>query len=313
MKAINPARNESNEDVYYGDGSVWVTSRRLVYGGEEHALKGARGARVRIIRVGDTLLSFYLEVLLLVPLGVLFWFKLSPSDPNDPLMGGLANLTHDFIIGVAIILIAVLIAQPFLIARISNDPVYTVWVKHRFRRATVAISRDRAYIERIVDVIQYAIARRDNPATAIAAPEAVGHSFQIPAPFVVGNTLHVGRMVYDLAEVRSIKVVGVTGSTWFVHILLGGLLLQQVFAYIAENVKGLGILNLILGIVFPLVIIYCSIIGLAEFPRIKYTLQLTTTKGVVSTIYATMGHANVKQVQQSIKQAMQGTYAVEHA
>jgi hypothetical protein len=306
-------RNESNEDVYYGDGSVWVTSRRLIYGGEEQSLRGVRSARVRIIRVGDTLLSFYLEILLLVPVGVLFWFRLSPSDPDDLLMGGLANLAHDFIIGVAIILIAVLIAQPFIIASISNDPVYTAWVRYRFRSTTVAVSRDRAYIERIVDVIQYAVARRDKPATAITAPEAIGHSFQIPAPFVVGNTLHVGQMVYGLAEVGSIKVAGVTGFTWFLYLLPGGLLLQQVFAYVAENVKGLGILNLILGFVFPLLIICCTVISTTEFLRIKYTLQLTTTKGVVSTIYATMDQANAKQMRQSIQQAMQGTYAVEHA
>jgi hypothetical protein len=306
-------RPELEEEVYYGDGSVWVTSRRLVYGGEQQSLRGVRSARIRIIRAGDTLLSFYLEILLLVPLGVLFWFKLSPSGPDDPLMGGLADLAHDFIIGVAIILLAVLIAQPFLIARISNDPVYTAWVRHRFRRTTVAVSRDRAYIERIVDVIQYAVARRDNPATATAAPEAVGHSFQIPAPFVVGNTLHVSQMVYDLAEVRSIKIGGVTGFTWSLHLLPGALLLQQVFAYVAENVKGLGILNLIIGIVFPLIMICCSMISTTESLHIKYTLQLTTTKGGISTIYATMDRANAKQVQQSIQQFMQGTYAVEHA
>ena len=28
-------RNRLNEDVYYGDGSVWVTSRTVVHGGEE--------------------------------------------------------------------------------------------------------------------------------------------------------------------------------------------------------------------------------------------------------------------------------------
>lgn len=304
-------RNEPNEDVYYGDGSVWVTSRRLIYSGEEHSLSGVRSARVRIIRAGDTLLSFYLEVLLLVPLGVLFWFRLSPSGPGDPFMDGLADLAHDFIIGVAIILLAVLIAQPFLIARISNDPVYTVWVRHRFRRTTVAVSRDRAYIERIVDVIQYAIARRDNPASATAAPEAVGHSFQIPAPFVVGNTLHVGQMVYDLAEVRSIKIGGVTGFTWSLHLLSGALLLQQVFAYVAENVRGLGILNLIIGIIFPFVIISFSMISTTELRHIKYTLQLTTTKGGVSTIYATMDRANAKQVQQSINESRKPAAALQ--
>ena len=96
------------------------------------------------------------------------------------------------------------------------------------------------------------------------------------------------------------------------NLILGGLLLQQVCSYIAENVEGLGSLSPFLGI-FPLLILCSSILSIAEFSHTKYTLQLTTTKGLVSTIYATMNQANAQQVKQSIQQAIQGTYAVEHA
>jgi hypothetical protein len=236
---------------------------------------------------------------------VFYWFQLSSPEPNDPLFGGLDSAINIFLLCVLGATLLALIAQPFIIARISNDPVYTVVVKYRFWRTTVAVSRDQDYIQRIVEVIQYAIVRRNNPDSAIVPPAAVGHSFPIPAPIVWGNTLHTGETAYNLAEVRSIKIGGVVGLDWSSQIVVGGLLFQQVFNYVAKNFKGMDALTFIGGSLIVLVFLllaffYSGVSIIATFPRIKYTLQLTTTKGDVSTIYATTSRADAEQVQQAI-------------
>ncbi len=306
-------RNELNEDVYYGDGSVWVTSRRLVYGGEDQSLKGARSARVLTLRVADRLKIAYVGLPLSMVFAVLAVLRLASLDSNDSVLHPLAVGLYAVAAGVVVIELGVLIALPFINSKISPDPVYALSVRYRLWSSIAAVSVDRVYIEQILGATQYALAHRDNP-TAVAAPASVGQTAQIPSPVIWGNRVYVGQAEYDPANIKSTRLWASTryGWPWVAQTCTMIVLLLLMFAgdYSPEMLT-LAIIG-VFFVVFPAIFV-CAIAAMVSASSMTYMVQLTSNTGVRSIVYATKNRDEAKQVQQSIQQAMQGTYAVGNA
>jgi hypothetical protein len=306
-------RNESNEDVYYGDGSVWVTSRRLIYGGEEHALKGVRGAGVLTLRVADRLKIAYIGLPLSMIFAVLAVLRLASLDSNESAFHAVAVAFYAMVASVVVIELGVLIALPFINSKMSPDPVYAISVRYRLWSSIAAVSVDQTYIEQILGATHYALAHRNNPNGAVA-PASVGQTAQIPSPVISGNSVYVGQAEYNLANIESTRLWASTryGWPWVAHICTMIMLLLLMFAgdYSPEMLT-LAIIG-VFFVVFPAIFV-CAIAALVSASSMTYMVQLTSNTGVRSIVYATKNRDEAKQFQQSIQQAMQGTYAVEHA
>jgi hypothetical protein len=294
---------EYNEEGYYSDGNVWVTSRRLIYGDIYQVLSDIRSARVRVLRQGTPILPGFLTLVL----AVLMAFNL-PSSSID-------GFSIDIVYVVIYILLACmvisavgrLIVPLFMKTRLSYDPVYAVSIKFKFLSTIVTASTDRAYIERIVEIIQYALARQDGEASAVEAPRFIGQQFEVPKPVIRDHTLYAGQTEYDLREVRSSRRTWITAQPWLPSIIISALLVQQLFTYANkyfESMRSWTILGEAL-IVIPVMLIFLAPVSGASG---VYTVQLTTTKGAASTIYATIYKADADQVRQSLQQAIKGAW-----
>ena len=313
-------RNEPNEDVYYGDGSVWVTSRRLIYSGEEHSLSGVRSARVRMMKQAEQLNSLRAGMLLFAVMLVLIWLGRPEPKAGDATSVGLVDATNTvyyiMLASGAAFVLGALIALQIIQSKHSSDPVYAVSIRFRLLSGTMAASTDRAYIERIVEAVQYAIARRNNEATASLVPTPIRRTPEVPVPVVRGNVLYVGKEEYALANITSTRLSRLTGQVYF-PFLISALILQQLFTVAnkySEHYSGMFTLTLIgeVFIVMPMIGIY-TIASLTSLSNSICAVQLNSTTGAKRLVFASTSKSEAEQVRQSIQQAMQGTYAVEHA
>jgi hypothetical protein len=190
---MNQIQQDYNEEGYYSDGSVWVTSRRLIYVAGPRLLSSVKGVRVRVVRAEDRLRNQVIALLMYTGFFVLLLF--SPS-----LIEILRVISICGLLLFPIVLILLMLKR----AKMPQEPLYTVSVRYRFWSRTVAASTDRAYIERIVKVIQYALARRDGTASTMIAPASIGYSFEVPTPTISANTLYASHATFDLSDIRSV-------------------------------------------------------------------------------------------------------------
>jgi hypothetical protein len=311
-------RNESNEDVYYGDGSVWVTSRRLIYGGEEQSLSGVRSARVHMMKQAEQLNSLRAGMWLFAVMLVLIWLGRPEPSAGDATSVGLVDTANTILYimlacGAAFVL-GVLIALPIIQSRHSSDTVYTVSVRFRFLSGTMAASTDRAYIERVVEAVQYAIAHRDIAAASLA-PTPIGRTPEVPVPVVRGNIVYVGQEEYALTDITSTRLSRLTGQVYF-PFLISALILQQLFTVAnkyAEHSSGMFTLTLIgeVFIVMPMIGIY-AMVSVTSFSNSVCAVQLNSTTGSKRLVFASTSKSDATRVRQSISAAMQDTYALGH-
>jgi hypothetical protein len=316
---MSRVREELNEDVYYGDGSVWVTSRRLVYGGEEHSLKGARGARMRTMTQAQQLNSMRAGMLLLLAMLALTWLGRPEPAPGEATFTGLVNTVNSILYvalacGVVFVLGA-LIVLPIIRSKHSSDPVFTVSIRFRFLSGTMAASLDRGYIERIVEAAQYAIAHRDGAAASLAHTPG-GRTPEVPAPVVRGNIVYVGQEEYAIADIVSTRLSRLTGQMYY-PFMISALILQQAFTVANKYFGQSSIVPTIamigeIFVVMPMIGIY-AIGSLASFLNSVCAVQLNFTTGAKRLVFASTGLSEAKQVEQSIRQEMQGSYAVGQA
>jgi hypothetical protein len=302
-------RNEPDEDVYYGDGSVWVTSRRLIYSGEEHSLRGVRSARVRMMKQAEQLNSLRAGMLLFAVMIVLTWLGRPEPRAGDATSVGLVDTANTILYimlacGAAFVLGA-LIALPIIRSRHSSDTVYTVSIRFRLLSGTMAASTDRAYIERIVEAVQYAIAHRDNAATPLA-PTPIGRIPEVPTPVVRGNIVYVGQEQYALADITSTRLSRLTGQVYF-PFLISALILQQLFTVAnkySEHYSDMFTLTLIgeVFIVMPMIGIY-TIASLTSLSNSVCAVKLNTNTGAKRLVFASTSKSEAEQVRQSISES----------
>src|SRR5215204_5553233 len=65
------------EEVFYGDGEVWVTDQRIVCGGRTHYLKGLKEAQFKAYKASDRTRFLLLIVpgfILLMVMGMFYFF-----------------------------------------------------------------------------------------------------------------------------------------------------------------------------------------------------------------------------------------------
>jgi hypothetical protein len=291
MKAINPTRDETSEEGYYSDGNVWVTSRRLIYAGGSHELRSVRGVQVRIGTAGDRLRNQVISLSVYMVVFVLLFFSTNQNIALQVMsICGLVLLPGAFILMV------------LKRNKMPHEVVYSVSVRYKFWSATVAASMDQEYIERILEVIQYALARRDGTAYTVAAPASVGHSFKIPSPIIRGTALYVNQTPYDMATIRSAFV------TKYNRIepkeILWGLVLapQLLFGY-GNQSEG------ILGAIVPigLLLVYCCLLAVMFAPESRWPgihlVELTPRTGRRAIVFASTSKDDATQVRQAINES----------
>ena len=309
---MSRAREVLNEDVYYGDGSVWVTSRRLVYGGEERSLGSVKSVHSRTLRVADQLKTAYIGLPLIVVFVVLAALRLASLDSGNSVLHAL-DVGLFATAGVVILILGALVALSFSRSRISNDPVYALSVRYRLWSSIATVSADRAYVEQVLGAMQYALAQRDHR-TEVAMPTHVGQIAQVPRPVVRGNSVYLGQVEYSLAEIKSIRLWGIMPYRWpwIAQICTMIVLMLLMFA---GDFSSQMLMPVMIGgffVVFPAIIV-CAIAAIVSASSVTYAVQLTSNTGARSIVYATKNGGEAKQVEQSIKQEMQGSYAVGQA
>jgi hypothetical protein len=194
--------------------------------------------------------------------------------------------------------------------KLPQEPVYTVSVRYRFWSARAVASVDRAYIERIVEVIQYAITRRDSTPLA-TAPPSVGHSFKIPSPIIRGNLLYVGQTPYDLAAIRLVSVGTGTGTISPRQTLLGLVLAPQVLygsAYLPDGWLG-AIITGCLAVV-DLCLLAVMFAPLSTWPEI-HVVEITPRTGPRAIVFASTSKADAQEVKQSINESRKPEAALQ--
>jgi len=194
--------------------------------------------------------------------------------------------------------------------KMPQEPVYTASVRYRFWSAKAAASTDQAYIERIVEVIQYAITRRDStPYTT--APPSVGHSFKIPSPIIKGSLLYAGQTSYDLASIRSVSVATGTGIVGSKEMLLGVLLAPHLLNGSGYRPDGLLGTMIIIG---PLLAYVCLIVVKlappSTWPEI-HVVEITPRTGPRAIVFASTSTADAQEVKQSINESRKPEAALQ--
>jgi Family of unknown function (DUF6232) len=298
---MNQMQYQYNEDGYYSDGFVWVTSQRLVYGGVEHPLRGVRSARVRIIRAEDRMRSYYM--LMLGSIGVILFMLFDPIlvRRDGTFWDAISTILQYFAAGALVLAFGMSIV--FLVNRkkMPKEPMYTVSVRYRFWSRTAVASTDQAYIERIVEVIQYALARRDDTAYAMASPASIGRSFEVPTPTIRVNTLYAGQATYDLAEIRSANVYAMYNPSVGQILLLGLFTIRALSDYASQYLDApwstfasvIGHVNIIM---IGAILLFTPANTWADV----YTVALIPRTGARAIVFASTSKSDAKQVQQSI-------------
>jgi hypothetical protein len=291
VKGINRKRNELNEDVYYGDGSVWVTSRRLVYGGEEHSLKGARGARVRVVRAEDRARDLIITLGIYSGILVLMFFS-----PNLDIILRVVSVFGLLVIPVGLVLAA------WRGDRRPQGTVYTGQVRYRFWGRAAVASMDQAYVERIIEAIEYAIAIRDGKGYTGATPEFVGQPAKIPSPIIGSTSLYVGQVTYDLAQIRSAGVLtqtGILSQRDLIWIPLLAPRLGSGYGYQAEGLLGgIFMAALLLGYLYALFVLFSSRSKSGEV----YTVEIGLRTKRQAIVFASTSKGDATEVRQSIQE-----------
>ena len=145
MQAIDPAQYRPDEDVYYNDGYVWVTSRRVVHTGGEISLKGARSVRTRTVRAEDRMrdqIIFYLW-----GIGAFLLMMFSPLYASRGSFLDLIPLIIRFLLAAGLVLITGLfIATLVNRNKLPHETVYALSIDYRFHSKTVTASMDQAYV-----------------------------------------------------------------------------------------------------------------------------------------------------------------------
>jgi hypothetical protein len=301
MKAIDPAQYQPDEDLYYSDGYVWVTSRRVMHGGGELSLKGARGARVRVVRAEDRARALIVSLAIYSGILALMFFS-----PNLNII--LRAISIFGLLAVPIGLGLVLLALRG--DRMPQETIYTGQIRYRFWSRTAVASMDQAYIERIADAIEYAIALRDGTGYTGVTPEFVGQLAKIPSPIISSNTLHVGQTTYDLAQIRSATVVSRTGilsQRDLIWITLIALQLGNGYGYHAEGLLG-GVVVAILSLGYLCVLIVMFSTRSKSGEVYTVDIRLRTNRGAI--VFASTSKSDATEVQQSIKQEIQPSKGV---
>jgi hypothetical protein len=292
MKAIDPTQYQYNEEGYYSDGSVWVTSRRLIYAGGYHALKSVKGVRLHIVSAEDRMRNLTMSLLAYTGVLALLWFS-----PDQNIVFRVISICGLLLLPVEFI---------WLMLKRDNmpqEPVYTVSVRYRFWSANAVASTDQAYTERIVEVIQYAIAHRDSKPYTMAPP-SIGHSFKIPSPIIRGNLLYVGQTPYDLATIRSVSVATGTGTISPRQTLLGLILAPHILY--GSNYRPEGLLGAI--ILIGLTLAYLCLLAVmfappSTWPEI-HVVKITLRTGPQAIVFASTSKADAQEVKQSINESI---------
>jgi hypothetical protein len=299
MQTRDPAQYQYNEEGYYSDGSVWVTSRRLIYAGGYHMLRSVRGVRLRIVTAEDRMRNLTTSLLAYTGVLALMWFS---PDQNMVLrvisICGLLLLPVEFI--------WLMLKRD----KMPQEPVYTASIRYRFWSAKAAASTDQAYIERIVEVIQYAIAHRDSKPYTMAPP-SIGHSFKIPSPIIRGNLLYVGQTAYDLATIRSVAVATGTGTTGSRQTLLGLILAPQILYGSSYRPEGLlGAITLVGLTLANLCLLALMFAPPSNWPEL-HVVEITPRTGPRAIVFASTSKADAQEVKQSINESRKPEAALQ--
>lgn len=299
MKAIDPTQYQYNEKGYYSDGYVWVTNRRLIYAGGYHTLRSVKGVRLRIISAEDRMRDLTMSLLAYTGVLALLWFS-----PNQNIVLRVISICGLLLIP------GVFIFMMLKRDKMPQEPVYTVSVRYRFWSAKAVASIDQAYIERIVEVIQYAIAKRDSTPYTMAPP-SIGHSFKIPSPIIRGNLLYVGQTPHDLDTIRLVSVATGTG-TLSPREMLAGLILAPQLLY-GSGYQSEGLLGTI--ILIGLTLAYLCLLAVmfappSNWPEI-HVVEITPRTGPRAIVFASTSKADAQEVKQSISESTKPEAALQ--
>lgn len=299
MKAIDPAQYQPDEDIYYNDGFAWVTSRRLVCGGGKFSLKGAKGARVCVVRAEDRARALLISLAIYSGILALMFFS-----PNLNIILRAISIFGLLAVPIGLVLLAL------RGDKMPQETIYSGQVRYRFWSRTAVASMDQAYVERIAGAIEYAIALRDGTGYTGTTPEFVGQPAKVPSPIIGSNTLHVGQTTYDLAQVRSATVVtrtGILSQRDLIWITLIALQLGNGYGYHAEGLLGgIVIALLLLGYLNVLIVMFSARSKSGEV----YTVDITLRTSRSAIVFASTSKADATEVQQSIKQEIQASKEV---
>jgi hypothetical protein len=304
MQAIDLAQYRRDEDVYYNDGYVWVTSRRVVHGGGEISLKRATGVRMRKVRAKDQMRATY--ILGLWTIGTLLLLLFSPlyASKGGTFLDFIPVIVQFFIVVALLLVVGGFIKFLVNRNRMPRETVYAVSIRYRFQSKTAIASMDQAYVERIVEAIQYVIRRLDGTAHAVSVPAAIGNPCKVPSPTIKGNTLYTGQATYDFAEIRSAEVSSMDESSARSTLCLGLLTLSVLADYAHQYLEAPW--NTCLAFIRDAArfsIVFIVVLAPLNSWRNIYTVEITPRTGARAIVFASTSKADAKEVQQCLKAA----------
>ncbi len=306
MQVIDPAQYQPNEDLYYNDGYVWVTSRRVVHGGGEISLKRVRGVRTRTVRAEDRMRNQFMLYLWGIGTFLLMMFSPLYTSRGGTFLDVIPLIIQFLFAGALVLIIVLFIALLVNRNKLPREPVYTISISYRFHSKTAIASRDQVYVERIAEAIEYAIASRNDTAYRMPIQPSIGRTSNVPSPTIKDNTLYAGEATFDFAELTLAKVSSMDQLSARSILILGLFTLGALSDYAHQYLEApwntyASFIRDVARFSIAFVILFIQWTAWGNI----YTVEITARTGQRAIVFASTSKADATEVQQSIKQEMQ--------
>jgi hypothetical protein len=297
-----PTAQPPPENIYYGDGSVWVTNQRLISGARTFRLKNITRARLRVFRAENQRRVLLTGPVVILAMCLAMLINLRDTTLDSP---NLVDLGAAFCFGFLFLCsLGAIVYTPIYAQTLPREDIYSLSLVERFWPSTAVVSTDRGYIEGIAQAVEHAISRNN------ANPQAAGDTNTVVSPesppiaTINGSTLRVGASEYDLTNVKSATSGVAQPFPWITLVIPAAITIQQVINYIDRHTGGPPLLFAGLSCLLALSIFIYLVFFFVNITQWVHTVILRTNRGS-TTVFASFDQTQTKRLTAEIQQALQ--------